>query len=121
MPLTDHRILLVEDEAIIAFDIISLVREAHGQIAGHAKSLAAALRLADTPNLSSAILDFKLGPEDSLPVAAKLHAAGVPFLFHTGHPRAVAEAWPGVPILPKPAPPGELVGSLASLTAKKPD
>src|SRR3974377_1168042 len=60
MPLTGHRVLLVEDEAIIAFDIIGTIREAHGEVVAHAASLAAGLRLADTPNLSSAILDFRL-------------------------------------------------------------
>ena len=121
MPLTGHRVLLVEDDAIIAFDIICAVREAHGEVVGHATSLAAALRLADTPNLSSAILDFKLRSNNSLPVAAKLRAGGVPFLFHTGHPAAVAEAWPGAPILSKPATRSELLSSLVSLVTNRPD
>jgi DNA-binding response OmpR family regulator len=119
MPLTGHRILLVEDEIVIAFDIISSVRQAHGEVVAHAASLAAALRLANTPGLSSAILDYRLGPDNSLPVAAKLHAAGVPFIFHTAHLEAVAEVWPGVPILAKPALRGELVASLASLVTNR--
>ncbi len=121
MPLNGHRILLVEDELLIAFDLKSIVREARGEVAAHASSLARALKLADTPNLSLAILDFRLGSKDSLPVAAKLHAAGVPFIFHTAsaHP-AMPEIWPSVPILRKPAAPGRLVSALASLAIKRP-
>ena len=120
MPLTGQRILLVEDEIIIAFDIKAIIRKANGEVAAHAANLAAALRLADTPNLSLAILDFRLGREDSLPVAKKLHEAQVPFLFHTGHAAALSELWPLVPIVHKPAAPENLISALVSLLTKRP-
>ena len=119
MPLSGHRMLLVEDEALIAFDLKNIIREAHGEVVAYAASLPKALKLADTPGLSLAILDFQLGPQNSLPVATKLHAAGVPFIFHTASKAPVlSEIWPGVPILPKPAPLGKLVSTLVSLVAK---
>ncbi len=121
MPLSGHRILLVEDEFFIALEVKSIVREARGEVAAHAPSLARALKLADTPNLSLAILDFRLGSKDSLPVATKLHAAGVPFIFHTGSNEPILpETWPRVPIVPKAAAPGRLVSTLVSLVAKRP-
>jgi DNA-binding NtrC family response regulator len=120
MPLTGHRILLVEDEVIIAFDIENIVRAANGKVAAHATSLAKALKLADTANLTLAILDFRLGREDSLPVAKKLYAARVPFIFYTGNAPAVSGIWPLVPIVPKPAPPNGLIGALVSLTTQAP-
>jgi len=119
MPLYGTRILLAEDEAFIAFDIKHIIREAHGEVVAYAANLPKALKLADTPGLSLAILDFQLGPQNSLPVATKLHAAGVPFIFHTASKAPVlSEIWPGVPILPKPALLGKLVSTLVSLVAK---
>jgi len=121
MPLNGHRILLVEDELLIAFNLESIVREAHGEVAAHAASLAKALKLADAPNLSLAILDFRLGSKDSLPVATKLYAAGVPFIFHTAsNVPELLGIWPRVPIVQKPAAPGRLVSALVSLVTKRP-
>jgi len=115
MPLSGHRILVVEDEWIIAFDVESIIQEAGGEVAAHAPSLAKALELAGMPNLSLAILDFRLGADNSLPVAAKLHARRVPFIFHTGSPFSeVLAAWPQVPAIAKPAAPAALVRTLVS-------
>ncbi len=116
MPLGGHCILVVEDETIVAFDLGCIIRKARGTIAGCAASLAQAMRLAETPDLSLAILDFRLGPHTSLPVAAKLHAAGVPFMFHTGCGiLELSAAWPHVPIVQKPARPKDLVAAMVTL------
>jgi hypothetical protein len=74
------------------------------------------MKLADAPNLSSAVLDFHLQSGNSFPVAVKLHAAGVPFIFYTANniPELPA-AWPGIPVVMKPASPVRLVGALVSL------
>jgi CheY-like chemotaxis protein len=121
MPLSGHRILLVEDDLLIALEVKSIVREAHGEIIAHAPNLPRALKLADTPNLSFAILDFWLGSKDSLPVAAKLRADGVPFIFHTAsNVPVLSEIWPRVPIVPKPTTSGRLVSTLVSVVAKRP-
>ncbi len=121
MPLTSHRILVVEDEVIIALDIENIVREANGKVAARATSLAKALRLADTANLTLAILDFRLGRENSLPVAKKLYTAQVPFIFYTGNAPLLSEMWPAVPIVSKPAPAGCLISALVSLKTKAPN
>jgi DNA-binding NarL/FixJ family response regulator len=114
--LEGQRILVVEDEAIIAFDIECAIRAALGGIAGHAANLAKAIELANSARPSLAVLDFRLRTETSLPVAAQLYANGVPFLFHTASDFAeLAEAWPQVPVVPKPAVPGRLVGALMAL------
>ena len=119
MPLSGHRILVVEDEFPTAFDVKSIIREAHGEVVAHAASLAKAMKFADIPSLSLAVLDVQLGFDTSFPVAAKLQAAGVPFIFHTGYSVSLlSEAWPSVPIVSKPAAPGRLVNALR-LAAKR--
>jgi DNA-binding NarL/FixJ family response regulator len=116
MPLTGQRILLVEDEIMIAFDLKTIICEAGGEVVAHAVSLAKAMQLVEARNLSLAILDFSLGSANSLPVAAKLHARGVPFIFHTGCNRPEAmKAWPRVPVVKKPASAETLVSALASV------
>lgn len=117
MPLKGHHILLVEDEFLIALDLKRILREARGEVA-YAATLAKAMTLADTPGLSLALLDYRLGSKTSLPVSAKLCAIGVPFIFHTGCGlSAVPEAWPQVLVVSKPVVPEKLIHSL--LTAAK--
>ena len=120
MPLTGHRVLLVEDEAILAFDLKAMIHEANGVVIAYAPNVAKALKLVNTPGLTLAVLDFRLGSENSLPVARKLHAAAVPFLFYTGNAQCIPEIWPSVPILPKPVDPTRLINTLASLAIRGP-
>ncbi len=119
MPLSGQRILLVEDEAIIALDLKAIIRKANGEVIAYAANLAKALKLVNTPGLSLAILDFRLRLENSLPVASKLHSAGVPFLFYTGNAPSIPEIFPGAPVLPKPVDPARLISTLAYLAVTR--
>ena len=69
MSLEGQRIFVVEDEILIALDIEDLITTSKGEVAGRAATLAEAMRLADAPGLSLAVLDFHLGPDNSLHVA----------------------------------------------------
>ena len=121
MPLEGQRIFVVEDEILIALDIEDLITASKGEVAGRAATLAEAIRLADTPGLSLAVLDFHLGPDNSLPVAAKLNEAGVPFLFHTGRDFSViSEAWPQAPVVAKTGFRDELLSAMVSLAENRP-
>ena len=113
MSLDGQRILVVEDECFIAFEIEHIIREAQGEITGRAATLAKAMELVDTVQPSLAVLDFRLRAGTTSPAAAKLYANGVPFLFHTACCQSeLSEAWPHVPVLSKPAAPGKLVSTL---------
>jgi len=50
MPVSGHRILLVEDEAIIPLDLKAIIRKANGEVVAHGANLAKALKLANTPS-----------------------------------------------------------------------
>jgi DNA-binding LytR/AlgR family response regulator len=116
MSLGGQRILVVEDECFIAFEIEHIIREAQGEIAGRAATLAKAMELVDTVQPSLAVLDFRLRAGTTMPAAAKLYENGVPFLFHTACCQAeLAGVWPHVPVLLKPAAPGRLVSTLIFL------
>ncbi len=88
-PLHDRRILVVEDEYLMAEELREALEDAGAHVLGPAPTVDAALRLlADGAAPDAAILDVNLGGERSFPVADALAARGVPFVFATGY-----DAW----------------------------
>ncbi|MFP7674007.1 response regulator [Marivita sp. S0852] len=80
------KILLLEDEAIIAMDM-ELTLEARGYaVLGPCRSLSEARKVLKTNRPDLALLDVNLGrDEHSLPVALELQEMGVPIVFLTGY------------------------------------
>jgi CheY-like chemotaxis protein len=103
--LRGRRLLVVEDEYLIA---ASLARELEGrgaEVAGPAGSVRDALALveAEGDRLDGAVLDINLRDERVYPVADALAARGVPFIFLTGYDaRVIPDAYAGVPRCEKP-------------------
>ena len=117
--LNQHCILIVEDEIVVAMDLADIVRDAGAEVVGPAMSVAEALRLIETHNITGAILDVQLGNDNSLSVAKRLEAAKIPFVLHTGNRSdGWYTGWPQAPILKKPSEPGRLVATLAALATK---
>jgi DNA-binding response OmpR family regulator len=116
------RILVVEDEVLIAFDLRASFREAGAKSVHLAHTLADALALARTAELSSAMLDVRLGHDGAGPVAEVLKRRGIPFLFYSGQPPTdpVRQAWPDVPTLTKPAGARSLAVAIARLELEHP-
>lgn len=98
------RILLVEDEPLIAMMLEDFIDLLGKQVAGSADCVSAALQLVATGDFDAAILDVNLrGGETSWPVADALAERGVPFLIATGGSGdAVDPAHKGRPVLQKP-------------------
>lgn len=79
------RVLLVEDNAVIAMNTEALLLDLGVAQVRTAATVADALALVEDMRFDLAILDFQLGEaEDSLPVAERLAASGVRFIFATG-------------------------------------
>jgi CheY-like chemotaxis protein len=81
------RVLIVEDEMLVAMDIAGLLQDIGCRIVGPAGTLAAALPLARDEELDAAILDVNLENKGVEPVAAELARRGIPFVFATGYVR----------------------------------
>lgn len=77
------RILVVEDIALIAFDVAHMLQELRLELAGLALTLPEATRLADALEIDAALLDADLCGKDTGPVAAVLERRGIPFVFAT--------------------------------------
>ena len=117
-PLAGRRILVVEDEALVALDLEMTLQAAGAEVVGPCLRLARALREVETPNIDAAILDIRLGAEESYPVADRLHARGVAIVFHSGHADIgdLRARYPGAGNCPKPCTPATIIRTLAQAT-----
>ncbi len=83
--MTDGRgVLVVEDEAMIAFDLADALESFGWQVIGPVGTLTDALAAADDDAIDVAVLDINLGKGKSFEVAAKLNARNVPVIYLTG-------------------------------------
>jgi DNA-binding response OmpR family regulator len=98
------RVLLVEDEPLIAMMVEDFLDVLGHQVAGTAEDVAGALPLIEAGGIDAAILDVNLrGGEKSWPIADALAQANVPFILATGGSGdTIADAHRGRPVLPKP-------------------
>ena len=86
MALNGRKILVVEDEYLIADDLSALLREAGANVIGPAASLPTAMRLTgDTERIDAAVLDINLRGVNVFPLAEELMRRGVPIIFMTGY------------------------------------
>ena len=89
-PLECCRVLVVEDEAMIAMDLQGILRRAGCEVIGPVGRVEAATRRADgEPPPDVALLDINLGGESVFVVADALAARRIPFVFVTGYGKDV--------------------------------
>jgi CheY-like chemotaxis protein len=115
--LARRRVLTVEDEYFIAGELEEALRKAGATVLGPASSVGAALALLDGDALpEAAVLDVNLSGEMVYPVADRLTAWGIPFLFTTGYDRsALPERYARVRRLEKPFEPRDVLRALRQL------
>ncbi len=104
-PLTGLRMLVVEDEAMIAMLVEDLLTDLGCIVVDVAGTLEQGMALADpaASQLDGAILDINLGGEKVFPIADLLAARGVRFLFATGYgAQGVEPRYGDRPVLAKP-------------------
>lgn len=112
--LSGRRVLLVEDEMMVAMLVEDMLSDFGCHVLGPAARLEEALRLADAGEIDVAILDVNLNGQETYPVADALAAKGVPFVFATGYGAgSLREAYRGRPTLQKPFQQRDLVRTLA--------
>jgi CheY-like chemotaxis protein len=111
-----RRVLIVEDEMLVAMMIEDALTDLGLEVAGTAGTVEEALAAAKTDGFDCAILDVHLHGKDVYPVADALAARGVPFAFATGYGAgALVEKYRNRPSLPKPFTGQDLERILAKL------
>jgi DNA-binding response OmpR family regulator len=110
------RILIVEDEPMLAFAIEDTLIDDGFKIAGVAGELAKALAIIESGVCDAAILDVNLSGESAAPAASALAARGLPFLILSGYSsEQQPSAFAGALRLQKPCRPDRLIRALRGI------
>lgn len=110
------RILIVEDEPMLAFALEDFLIEASFEIAGVAGRLETALAIIEGGNCDAAIVDANLAGVSAGPAASALKARGLPFIVFSGYlPEQQKEAFSGALFVQKPCQPDQLIQTLRSI------
>ncbi len=110
------RVLVVEDEPLIAMLIETMLEDVGFEVVATASTLKAGLAAVGETELDLAILDMMLGREPSFAIADMLNDRGVPFLFASGNGELeLPEAHAARHVLSKPFAQADLQKSLAAL------
>lgn len=97
------RVLLVEDEMMVALMIESMLAELGHDVVGPVARLDKGLQLAEREPLDLAILDVNIDGREVYPIADALAARDIPFVFATGYGNAgLRPAYQDRPTLQKP-------------------
>ena len=103
-PLTGRRVLVVEDESLVAMLLETILEDMGCTPVGPAGTIDDGLALvADPAPLDAALLDVNVAGRQVFPVADALKARGVPFVFSTGYGESgLPDEWRGHPTVQKP-------------------
>lgn len=113
------RILIVEDETIIAMTLEDMVIDFGCTVVGMFARAEHAVARINADGIDCALLDVNLNGETSYPAADALGARDVPFLFLTGYGKAGLDpAYRDRPVVNKPVDPEVLQRTLRSLVAQ---
>ncbi len=108
------RILVVEDEFLIALDITGVLEQAGLAVVGPAGTVGDALNAIAQEEVHGALLDAHLAGEPVGRVADALKAHGIPFAFVSGYGREhLPPAHQGAPLVRKPFTGQDLLAAIA--------
>ena len=115
------RVLIVEDEAMIAMLVEDMVLDFGSEVVGPAAKMDDAMRLAQSAALDATILDVNVGGSVIFPVAEILSKRGIPFIFATGYgSTGIPPRFQSHPTLPKPFTYQSLAEVLRDVLANQP-
>jgi CheY-like chemotaxis protein len=115
------RVLVVEDEAMIAMLVEDMVLDFGSEVVGPVATMDDAINLARSAELDAAILDINVGGSVIFPVADILSERGIPLIFATGYgSKGLPPRFQNSPTLPKPFSYQSLEEALRSALAGQP-
>jgi DNA-binding NarL/FixJ family response regulator len=112
--LAGKRVLIAEDEPLIAIDHRSALSDAGAEIVGTCSTVAQALLCLDRASVDVAVVDYLLADRNSEPLQAALKQRHIPFVVVSSYPRALVRTEEGQSALRKPVMPKDLRGSVAA-------
>jgi CheY-like chemotaxis protein len=113
-PFAGRKILVVEDEMMVAMLIEDMLGDLGCETVGPVGRLEEALSMAEQCSVDAAVLDVNLNGRETYPVAEALQRRGIPFIFATGYGAAgLSQRFRDAPTLQKPFQERELARLLA--------
>ena len=101
--LSGRRVLVVEDESLVAMLLETMLEDMDCVTVGPASNVDEGLALATDGALDCALLDVNVGGVPVFPIAEALEARGIPLIFSTGYGEGgLPEAWRGRITVQKP-------------------
>lgn len=101
--LARRRILVVEDDIILAMGIIDEIEDHNGVVQEHATTLEQGLAALEREKPDACILNIRLGPDMVYELADRLMALGIPFIFASSEARQhIPHRFAAVPLHSKP-------------------
>lgn len=115
-PLDGKRLLIIEDEPLVAMDMAAQLTNAGADIVGPAGNIAAALQLIADEDFDAALLDANLGGQPVDDIAAALTRKNVPFAFVSGYGReSLPKSFATAELMSKPFEPKRLLSVAVGL------
>jgi CheY-like chemotaxis protein len=112
--LSNLKVLVVEDEMMIAMLIEDMLDEFGCTLVGPATNVPRALELIGKEQVEVAVLDLNLDGTDTYAIADALHQKNVPFVFATGYgTTGLRQEYGNRPVLQKPFQARDLEAALA--------
>jgi CheY-like chemotaxis protein len=115
--LAGKRILVVEDEVLIAVMVTDMLAGLGATVVGPATTIEEGLTLAGSETFDAAVLDINVRGERIDPIADLLVARGIPMLFATGYGVAAIAERRNASVIDKPYTQERLAGALAHAMA----
>lgn len=101
--LSGRRILVVEDESLVAMLLETILEDMGCTPVGPASNVDEGLVMATDEALDAALLDVNVAGRQVFPIATALKARGVPFVFSTGYGEGgLPDEWRGHATVQKP-------------------
>jgi DNA-binding LytR/AlgR family response regulator len=117
-PLRPTRVLIVEDEWLIAEQVADALREMGCEIVGPVGQITLALALVKGEQLNAALIDINVHGDRTFGLATALAEASVPFAFLSGYSKTDLPAdWRQRQLLQKPVDGGAVCRCVQSLLA----
>src|SRR3954471_18886710 len=114
-PAVGARVLVAEDDALVALDLMTTLQTASYVVVGPVSSVAEALTIIDSAPPDAALLDVRFVVGSTAPVAAALRAGDVPFMVLTDDEGLLEPALADAPRLAKPVQPEALLSLVHDL------
>ncbi len=113
MPGAGRKVLIVEDEALVAMLVEDALLDTGFAVIGPAATVEEALALLEREAPDAVVLDLNLAGETSTPVADWLAARGIPYVIATGYgATGLPAGHQDAMVLAKPYDPAELISVL---------